>query len=171
MADLVTPVEDDIEESASVGRPLAFKSVAELDQSISAYFADCDPHLEDQMIQVGTSLKGQATWGLREVMTEQKPYLMSGLAYHLNVDRKTLLNYSRKTEYFPSIQQAKARCEAFTEGQLYTSASGGARFSLTNNFDDWVERSSIDHTTKDQPIALVEFIGGAKAPDGKDPVS
>ncbi|TFC63726.1 hypothetical protein E3O62_02545 [Cryobacterium sp. TMT2-15-1] len=164
-----TPVIED--DTAPVGRPLLFKSAAELQEAVDSYFEDCDPHIENQMGPTGTSLKGETTFGMRKVMTGQKPYLLSGLALHLNVDRKTLLNYANKAEFFPTVQQAKARCEAYAEGQLYTGASSGARFSLTNNFDEWVERSSIDHTTKDQPIALVEFIGGVTTPDGKDQVS
>ncbi|MEA9985649.1 terminase small subunit [Subtercola sp. RTI3] len=171
MAEPETPAEENEDTQATMGRPLLFKNSAELQVAINSYFDDCDPHIEERMVKVGTALKGNATFALREVMTEQKPYLMSGLAYHLKVDRKTLLNYGKREDFFLPIQDAKARLEAYTEGQLYTSAANGAKFSLNNNFDQWVERSAIDHTTKDKPItALVEFIGGG-SPDSQDPVS
>jgi hypothetical protein len=157
-------------EPQGVGRPLAFKSVSALQQAVDNYFDECDPHLAERMSESGVNQRGETTWAIRKVMTEQKPYLMSGLARHLNVDRKTLLNYSKKSEYFPTVEAAKARCEEFTEGQLYTRAATGAAFSLKNNFDDWVDRSQIDHTADSGPIALVEFIDGGRS-DSKDPVS
>jgi hypothetical protein len=160
-------VED--QDANPVGRPLLFKSVADLEQSINSYFDQCDPHLEERLAESGINGKGETIWMKRQVMSEQRPYLMSGLARHLNVDRKTLLNYSRKAEFFPTIEAAKARCEEFTEGQLYTRAATGATFSLKNNFDDWVDRSQIDHTADSGPIALVEFIDSAKA-DSKDSI-
>lgn len=140
-----------------VGRPLSYGTVGELEQAIKSYFDDCDPHIQPRMVENGRNDRGETIWIKREVMTEQKPYTMSGLARHLGIDRKTLLNYSKIEQFFPTISTARERVHEFAEGQLYTRNATGAAFSLKNNFD-WRDRSEIDHTTKDKPISLLAGI-------------
>ncbi|TFD15518.1 hypothetical protein E3T26_06970 [Cryobacterium sp. TMT1-21] len=152
------------------GRPLAFATVDALEQAINSYFSECDPHLAKRMTETGTATDGSTMFGLREVMTEQKPYTMSGLARHMEIDRKTLLNYSKIEQYFPTVEAARERVHEFAEAQLYGKSSGGAQFVLKNNFD-WKDRSEVDLTTKDQPLAMVEFIGGGSTTNSQDPVS
>lgn len=107
---------------ADVGRPLAFTSVEELDAKINGYFVS---------------------------LGENEPATMTGLAIALDVDRKTILNYSEKLEYFPSIARAKARCEVYAEKQLFIGRNpSGAQFALTNNYDSWENKSKQDTTLK-----------------------
>lgn len=148
------------------GRPLTFQSVAELDAAIQSYFDSCDPHIIKQMIATGLNAKGHTMFETREVLSEQRPYTMAGLARALGVDRKTLLNYQNRDEYFPSISAAKNRCEEYAEEQLFGPFANGAKFNLINNYQgkhvDWTDKQSVDHTTKDQPIPLLAGLAPTK---------
>lgn len=59
------------------GRPPSYTSVEELEKIVEDYFE-----------------------------TETRPTL-SGLAYHMGIDRKTLYNYSKSKEFFPTIKRAR----------------------------------------------------------------
>ena len=62
---------------AKVGRPKIFKSVEEVEEKINAYFKYCED--------------------------KDKPYTMSGLAYYLDVDRRTIVNYTKEEEFFLKV--------------------------------------------------------------------
>lgn len=112
------------------GRPLAFDSVEELEEKVDEFFKSDDAHI--------ISFKeGQ----------EEKVYAptMSGLALFLDVDRKTITNYSNKEEYFPTIRKARARIESHLEKKLYGNNVTGLIFNLKNNFD-WKDKSEIENT-------------------------
>jgi len=80
-----------------VGRPLAFNSAEELERKIDEYFNSDDAYLISS--------------------DETKIYTptMSGLALHIGVDRRTIVNYTKKEEYFPTIKKARARIESHYE--------------------------------------------------------
>ena len=104
-----------------VGRPKAFKSVEEVEKKINAYFNYCEE--------------------------KEKPYTMSGLAYYLGIDRKTLLNYSKNEEYFHTIKKARDKVQMQLEECLYRLGNNsGVIFNLKNNFDwkDKIEHSSSE---------------------------
>ena len=91
------------------GRPLKFKSVADLEAKINAYFEDKDTF----------------------------PHTVSGLAFWLGCDRKTLINYEEKERFFPTIKKAKTSIEAEIEQRALTGNSKPTvrTFNLKNNFD------------------------------------
>lgn len=104
-----------------VGRPKAFKSVEDVEKKINAYFNYCEE--------------------------KEKPYTMSGLAYYLGIDRKTLLNYSKNEEYFHTIKKARDKVQMQLEECLYRLGNNsGVIFNLKNNFDwkDKIEHSSSE---------------------------
>ena len=107
------------------GRPLAFDSVEELEEKVNEFFTSDDAHIINFK-------EGQ----------EEKVYAptMSGLALFLDVDRKTITNYSNKEEYFPTIRKARARIESHLEKKLYGNNVTGLIFNLKNNFD-WKDKS------------------------------
>lgn len=114
------------------GRPLSFKSVKELDEKIDEYFAYCDNGFRN-LFDEKTGETKQIAWS--------KPYTMSGLAVWLGTDRKTLYNYSKRDEYFPSIKKALARVEADLEERAITARQpAGTIFVLKNNFT-WVDET------------------------------
>ena len=71
---------------------------------------------------------------------EETLFTMAGLAYALGMDRRSLLNYSNKDEFFPSIKKAKDRVEVFVEKRLYEGNVAGPIFNLKNNFD-WHDKT------------------------------
>ena len=71
---------------------------------------------------------------------KNKPYTMSGLAYYLDMDRKSLLNYSKDEKFFTTIKKAKQRVEMMLEEQLYRLGNNsGVIFNLKNNFG-WIDK-------------------------------
>ena len=100
---------------------LKYKTVEELQKGIDKYFQECDE--------------------------KEKPYTMSGLAYYLGIDRKTLLNYSKNEEYFHTIKKARDKVQMQLEECLYRLGNNsGVIFNLKNNFDwkDKIEHSSSE---------------------------
>lgn len=136
------------------GRPLKFKSAQELQEKIDAYFADCDPHMEEvsEWVQArdkeGKLLKDEN--GLNylvevhhKIMTTQKPYTITGLALALDTSRETLLEYEERKEFVDTIKKAKDRCHNYVENSLLTSNPTGAIFNLKNNYG-WKDKSEVE---------------------------
>ena len=97
------------------------------------------------------------------VLTEQKPYTVSGLAAWLGCDRRTLLNYENRDVFFPTIMAAKQKIEAWQESCLYDKdrPTRGVIFSMANNFG-WKDKREQDvHIGKDAASKLAdELLGG-----------
>lgn len=117
------------------GRPLAFKTVKELEDAIELYF------LTDAYIVVGAAEEG------KEPPKMFAP-TMSGLALSLGVDRRTVTNYANKDEFFPAIKKARSRVEVALEQGLYGKNVTGLIFNLKNNFA-WCDKNEIAHTSPD----------------------
>lgn len=117
--------------SNKVGRPRLFNTVEELENRINEYFEYCE--------------------------INEKPMTMSGLAYYLDVDRQTLINYKNREEFFDAIKKAKQRVLMDTEERLQTSQqpTAGIIFSLKNNYG-WVDKQEIATTTRDITDFFVE---------------
>lgn len=119
--------------SNPVGRPLTYKTVEELDTAIDLYF-ETDAYMgeEDKKIYAPT---------------------MSGLAYALGVDRKTLHTYAHTDEFLPSLKKAKARVETALEQRLYSGNVAGVIFNLKNNYS-WADKQEIDHQSSDGSMSI-----------------
>lgn len=92
-----------------MSRPLKFTSNKKLQQSVDAYFEDCE--------------------------SNGRPLTISGLAIALDTTRQTLIDYETREEFSDTIKKAKLRIENWTEEQLFTSSkTAGIIFNLTNNF-------------------------------------
>lgn len=120
-------------EENKVGRPLAFKTVEDLESAVEKYFET------DAFIDMGDGVKMFAP-------------TMSGLALSLGVDRKTITNYANRDEFFPAIKKARSRVEVALEQRLYGNNVTGVIFNLKNNFD-WRDSQNIDHTTNGKDIS------------------
>ncbi len=109
---------------------MAFKTVEELEEKVESFFTSEDAFIinykdgEEDKIFAPT---------------------MAGLALHLGVDRRTIVNYSNKEEYFPTIRKARARIESHLEKKLYGNNVTGLIFNLKNNFD-WKDKSEVAQT-------------------------
>jgi hypothetical protein len=105
------------------GRPRLFETVEELEPLIDAYFDKC--------------------------YADDKPATMSGLAYSLGMDRRSLTNYSHKSEFFPALKKARDRVEASMEDLLLSGkATAGVIFSFKNNFG-WSDKVEVDNISSD----------------------
>ena len=145
------------------GRPLKFQSVEELQQKIDAYFADCDPHVKDvtEWVQARDP-KGQLKkdrHGLNylvevhhKIMTEQKPYTITGLALALDTSRETLLEYEERPEFVDTIKKAKVKCEAYAETLLFSTTPTGTIFNLKNNYG-WKDKTENEITNPDGSLS------------------
>ena len=100
----------------SVGRPLAFKSVEDLEAKIEDYFET------NAFMGEGENRSFAPT--------------MAGLARHLDVDSKTIVNYKNKEEYFPTIKRARVRVEEFLEQRLYGNTVTGVIFNLNQSWHE-----------------------------------
>ena len=118
-----------------MARPKLYNSVEQMEKDIEKYFIECDQ--------------------------KEKPYTMSGLAYALDMDRKSLLNYSKDEKFFPTIKKAKEKVEQqLEENALMGKANSTFTiFNLKNNFywKDTVEVNNTNELSK-----LDELLGEIK---------
>lgn len=119
------------------GRPPAFKDVKTLQEAIDKYFLDCDSHTKQMPIWTGKTTE------VVEVR-DPYPYTMGGLAYALGINRRTLMNYTKKEKFFPTVMEARRRVIADQERLLLKGGNAyGAAFALKNN-DQWEDKTRVD---------------------------
>jgi hypothetical protein len=106
-----------------VARPKLYSSVKDMKKIIDDYFEMCDE--------------------------KEKPYTMSGLAYALDMDRKSLLNYSKDEQFFPTIKKAKQKIERqLEENALMGKANSTFTiFNLKNNYG-WKDNIEVEANTQ-----------------------
>ena len=93
-----------------VGRPLKYPNVDLLQAAIDAYFAECKETGE--------------------------PLTVEGLADALEMDRRTLLNYEDRDEFFSTIKKAKGKILRNLVVRSLTGVGNSAStiFNLKNNY-------------------------------------
>jgi hypothetical protein len=123
------------------GRPPFYTSATKMQEAIDAYFVSCkgEPFLDDN---------GEAVidkYG-KHVIVGAKPPTVTGLALALGfTSRLALLNYQGRSEFVNTVTRAKAVIEAYAEARLFDrDGVQGAKFSLSNNFSGWAEKSDIN---------------------------
>lgn len=124
------------------GRPMKYKDIKELQTAIDEYFDWCDNRIR--------TVYSKKSDGVIEII-DAAPYTMSGLASHLGIDRDTVLNYSKRDEFFGTIKAARERVHADVEQRLMEGNATGAIFNLKNNFG-WKDRTEQDITTGGETI-------------------
>ncbi len=114
-----------------IGRPNKFKSVEEMQIAIDNYFKDCDE--------------------------KERPYTISGLAYALDTNRQTLLDYQEKDDFSDTIKKAKAKIEQFVEERLFVgNNTAGVIFNLKNNYN-WKDKQEIEADVKNDVTINIEL--------------
>lgn len=122
-----------------MARPKIYTSIKEMENDIEKYFVECDE--------------------------KEKPYTMSGLAYSLDMDRRTLLNYSKDEKFFPTIKKAREKVEQQLEENALTGKANATFtiFNLKNNFN-WQDKTEVE--VRKDPIEdltpLAELLKGGK---------
>ena len=122
---------------AKVGAPRFYKSVEDMSKKIDEYFLMCDDRMVDVVTKAGKVV----------AINKQRPYTISGLCLHLEIDRSTLLRYQNREEFCNTITRAKMKIENdVSEGALDGRYDGRvAQFNLKNNFSDtWRDKKEID---------------------------
>ena len=113
-----------------VGRPKIFKDVEEVENYIEEY---------------------------KEYLKENdKPPTMAGLAYYLHIDRKTLYNYSKDQEFFPTIKRYRDWVLMNIEETCIDKGNGGTVF-IAKNYG-YTDKQEVEHTG--QQITIVNDLGG-----------
>jgi len=111
-----------------------YKDEKELSILIDKYFKDCDDN--------------------------DKPYTMSGLAYALDIDRTTLINYGEDKLFSTLIKKAKNRVQAQLEENALTG-KGNSTFTIFNLKNNYGWKDSIDakvETNVDNITPLINML-------------
>jgi hypothetical protein len=94
-------------------------------------------------------------------ITEEEPLSITGLANFLDVHRETILNYSKKEEFFDTLTRAKGLIHAYAESSLWKVKSvNGIIFNLKNNWG-WKDQSEI--VTTERPETGFEHLSKEEA--------
>jgi hypothetical protein len=85
-------------------------------------------------------------------------YTMSGLALSLGMDRRSLVNYANRDEFFLTIKTARAKVEHCIEHLMLTGKGNpaGCIFNLKNNFG-WKDTTTLAGD-RDNPLTTVNEI-------------
>jgi tRNA A37 threonylcarbamoyladenosine modification protein TsaB len=126
------------------GQPKKFKSAAEMQKAIDAYYDSCYANVivKDKNGAAVLDDAGKVIYEKELV----EPLTITGLALALGTNRQTLLNYQNEYEadFFDTITRAKTIIENYAEKQLYLAKSAnGPAFNLKNNYG-WVDKQEID---------------------------
>lgn len=118
-----------------MARPKLYTNVEDMEKIIEEYFDLCDE--------------------------KEKPYTMSGLAYALDMDRRSLLNYSKDEKFFPTIKKARERVEQqLEENALMGKANSTFTiFNLKNNYG-W--RDTVEVKNDNEISKLDELLKAVK---------
>ena len=134
------------------GRPPYYKTVEEMQKLIDEYFekssgeplldADGNPVLH----------KGEP------IMIKQYPLTVTGLALALGfTSRQAIMNYQDKQEFVDALTRAKLVIENYANQRLFDKDGvQGAKFTLTNNYDGYKERTETDLNIKEMPMIILK---------------
>ena len=88
---------------------------------------------------------------------ENKPLTLTRLAYFLRCNRKTLLNYSHKDKFLPTINRLKTLIEAEKNEDLLSNKGNviGQIFDLKNNHG-WKDQQDVNLHNEIIPVSIVE---------------
>ena len=119
---------------------LKYKTQDDLKKGIDDYFEKCDH--------------------------DNRPYTMSGLAYHLGIDRRTLVNYGNQDLFFSQIKEAKERIQAQLEENALIG-KGNAVFTIFNLKNNYGWKDTIENTNNVQIDKLDEILNEIKGEANK----
>lgn len=111
----------------SIGRPRAWTDPEDLQRRIEEYFESL---IVFKQVDDPSEPDGKLT-----IVDREDPPTMAGLAFHLGVSRRTLVNYD-DPKFASVIARAKAFIEQWLERELYTrqGSTNGLQFGLAMNF-------------------------------------
>lgn len=131
------------------GRPPKYTDVEVFQNKIDEYFTYCD----NKTKEIYSDKLGNM------IVPDPEPYTMSGLAYALDMSRKSLINYKKKTEFLPAIKKARRRVERDIERRMNDKAlfTPGLIFNAKNNFK-WKDKTETDIKSGGEKIVSFTFV-------------
>ncbi|MDD5355070.1 MAG: terminase small subunit [Candidatus Omnitrophica bacterium] len=150
------------------GKPRQYSDAEQMQKKIDEYFTSCFSPKIDKLGNIIHDKNGN------EILEQTRPFTMSGLAYALDLSRVGLLNYSKRPEFISTIMRARQRCEIYAEERLFDKdGCQGAKFSLINNYENWKDKTDIEHSMSDSTVekfanlSVTELLTKANALIGK----
>ena len=107
-----------MKEKHAGGRPPKFKNKEELQVLIDGYFEDCT--------------------------VRERPPTIAGLAYWLDVDRRTIYYYEKRDEFFHTIKRARDKIIMNIEEELILKGNSGTIF-LAKNYG-YTDKQEVEHS-------------------------
>ena len=122
------------------GRPRKYTKAEQMQYKIDKYFESCFIAARDERGNIMRDYDGKV------IMRQIRPFTITGLALALDMDRRSLINYSKDEEFFPTIKKARLKIENYLEESLITGGnSTGVIFNLKNNYG-WNDKQEIEHS-------------------------
>lgn len=136
------------------GHPRIFKTPEQMQKAIDEYFLSCYKY---DYVLSNYGIVKNPEWIDDDITPDIDKYIkrwqqveqptISGLAVSLGVDRRTILNYSNLSEFFPTISHARNLIEKEVVAKLFDKgACAGAKFNLMNNYGH-KEKSEVEQTS------------------------
>lgn len=125
-----------------MARPPKYKTAKEMQAVIDRYFEDCK---RNRLFFAALNAGGDLPEQPQDTITDDEVPTVSGLAVCLGMTRRALLDYQDKDKFLPTIKEAKARIESYSEQRLHQGAPTGMIFSLKNNFG-WKDKTEQELT-------------------------
>jgi DNA-packaging protein gp3 len=122
--DTQAPVAEVLPPKHAGGRPLKYRTVAELKRNIDDYFHNI--RMDD--------------------------WTITGLALHLHTDRTTLMNYQGRAEFFDTVKTAKTMIEHAYELSLRHNGKATDIFALKNF--GWTDQQQVDVTSQGESVVI-----------------
>lgn len=143
-----------------MARPLKYKTASEMQHKIDLYFLSCKAHQLDNK-ELLSDLNDEE---MAIINSNEDTYpTVTGLAYMLEITRKSLIRYEERKGFVYTVARAKLRILASYEQRLFTARNvAGVIFSLKNNYG-WVDKQEITgevaHTfvVSTEPLSQVEW--------------
>lgn len=136
------------------GRPRIYETVEELEKLIEEYFENSKGTMLLDKDENPVVFKGMPIYvdGYHPTTT--------GLALFLGFkSRQALLNYQGRPEFNDAITRAKLRIEDYANQRLFDKDGvQGAKFTLTNNYEGYKEKTETDLNIKEIPQIILKRI-------------
>ena len=116
------------------GRPVKWKTAAEMQTEIDHYYLECDVRQKDVLLKNGSVI----------TIHSPKPYTVQGLAVALDLTREGLREYGLKGTFSATIKRAKAIIEENKVAHMLDGDGpvAGYIFDLKNNYG-WTDKHEI----------------------------
>lgn len=164
-----------------MARQKKYKTASALDRKVNAYFRSISRTITVmERVETGQyTEKGKPIYEIRKVLNDDEeeirviqflvPPSISGLCLYLGISRQTWANYASQEEFLDTTMRARARIEAYLEGELVSREknTAGIQFNLEHNHG-WKRRLEVSQGGVEQYLAELEAKDGVSASGAGD---